>query len=441
MNYFEPGSKHKLNMQVFNPTSHIGRHRFDVIFQGSLVDQIEFTIDPGVTKLLGTEITMPQVTEATEVKAEIHAYELSYSPPYDMGIIASASALVMVPPSGSEYNASAYFDGAPAASYQFYAGTIHKVTVKFTNPYGSAHEFYIVDDAGLNVFNAWGFFTVGAGQTVIKEVDLLMSDIPQVVGPVTFEIHCTTSGIGKVSVPAGSLTIIENPVEQAGTIQVVPKTTSVAQGAPFEYDVKITNTTSKVWTYPFKVNLYDKNGEFIGGVVTSIAVNPNSTGVFTWVTSMIRDWGVPPAGTATIKTEFLGQTQTQGTFTITAATIPAAKVAYASKTWFTGDNNGLMLRVNLKNNSGRTLTPGEFDSYLWSTHRTEGWVFESGLSPDNWDGDWAAGATKPFVADFWNMGFNPGVYDVILGLKTYEQGTWTLNGMSYPVSLGSYTVK
>jgi len=429
-------------MEVYNPTSHIGQHRFDVIFQGAIVKQIEFTIDPGVTKLLGTDIVMPSVTEATEVKAEIHAYELSYSPPYDMGIIASASALVMVPPSENEYNASAYFDGAPAASYQFYAGTIHKVTVKFTNPYNTAHEFYIVDNAGLNVFNAWGFFTVGAGQTVVKEVDLLMSDIPQVVGPVTFEIHCTTSGIGKVDVPAGSLELIENPVEQAGTIQVVPKTTSVAQGAPFEYDVKITNTTSKVWAYWFKVYLYDKNGEIIGGVSTSIGVSPNSTEVFPWVTSILKDsaWEYPPVGTATIKTVFLGQTQIQGTFNIIAGSLPAAKVAYVSGTWFTGDNNGLMLRVNLKNNSGRTLTPWEFDSYLWSTHRTEGWVFESGLSPDNWDGDWAAGATKPFLADWWNMGFNPGVYDVVLGVKTYEPDSWIVNGMSYPVSLGSYTV-
>ena len=305
-----------------------------------------------------------------------------------------------------------------------------------------AHEFYIADDAGLNVFNTWGFFTVGAGQTVTKEMNLLMSTTPQLVGPVTFEIHCTTPGIDKVDVSAGSLEIIESTVEKAGTIQVVPVTTSVPQGAPFEYDVKITNPTSKVWSYWFEVYLYDKNGDVIGGVSTSISVNPNSTGIFEAVTSMIKDWGVPPAGTATIKTVFMGQTQTQGTFTISAATIPAAQVAYVSKTWFvdTAANNNLMLRINLKNNSGRTLTPWEFDSYLWSTHRVEGWVFESGLSPDGWDGEWPAGTTKPFLADWWNMGFNPGVYDVILGLKTYEPGTWTLNGMSYPVSLGSYTV-
>ncbi len=443
MNYFESGTTHRLNLQAKNTTAYSWKYRFDIILEGQVVDSIEREIDTGVTKLLSTDITMPEVSEPTELIFEVHAYEISASPAYDLGIVASTSVIVQELPSGGAYNAEAYFDDVRLANYEFEAGSAHKITVKFTNPFDAPLEFYLAGQLGsMDLFNQIGFFTVGAGQTVTKEANFLAGETLGSVGPVPISVHCTTSGVPGEDFETGSVEIIESSAVQDGTIEVVPLQTSVPQGASFEYDVKITNTTSKVWVYPFKVYLYDKNGEVISGVSTSIGVNPHSTGVFEWATSMIKDWGVPPAGTATIKTVFLGRTETQGTFTITAATVPAAKVAYVSKTWFRipEQNNTLMMRVNLKNNSGRTLTPWDFDGYIWSTHRAEGYVFESGLSPDGWDGDWPAGTTKPFLSEWWNMGFNPGVYDVILGLKTYEEGTWTVNGMSYPVSLGSYTV-
>ncbi|MFA5401739.1 MAG: hypothetical protein WC359_14910 [Dehalococcoidia bacterium] len=441
--YFESGTTHRLNVEAFNPTAYSWKYRFDIILEGQVVGSIEREIDTGVTKLLSTDIVMPEVSEPTELTFQVHAYEISASPAYDLGIVASTSVIVQELPSGGAYNAEAYFDDVRLANYEFEAGTAHKITVKFTNPFDTPLEFYLVGQlGGMNLFNQIGFFTVGAGQTVTKEANFLTGETLGLVGPVPISLHCTTKGIPGEDFETGSVQIIASTAVQDGTIEVVPVQTSVPQGASFEYDVRITNTTRKVWSYPFKVYLYDKNGEVIGGVSTSIGVGPYSTGVFEWATSMIKDWGVPPAGTATIKTVFLGRTETQGTFTITAATVPAAKVAYVSKTWFRipEQNNTLMMRVNLKNNSGRTLTPWDFDGYIWSTHRAEGYVFESGLSPDGWDGDWPAGTTKPFLSEWWNMGFNPGVYDVILGLKTYEEGTWTLNGMSYPVSLGSYTV-
>jgi hypothetical protein len=342
------------------------------------------------------------------------------------------------------YNPKAYFDDAELENYAFEAGTQHKITVEFTNPYTSAHEFYIagsVPSLGLDLFNGLRFFSVAAGARVTKDLEFIVGATPVVVGPVGAKIHCTTSGLTGPEFATSPVSVVENPTPQIGTIEVVPAVTSVKQGDPFNYDVKITNTTNRAWVYNFKVYLYDKDGGLIGGVVTGIGVNPYSTGVFNWTTSMVKDWGLPPVGTATIKTVFMGQTQTQCTFSITAGAVPAAKVAFVSKAWFRipEQNNILMLRVDLKNNSGRTLTPWEFDGYIWATHRAEGWTFEAGLYPESGESNWAAGRTRSFLSEWWNMGFNPGTYDVIMGLKTYEPDSWVMNGMSYPISLGSYT--
>lgn len=346
------------------------------------------------------------------------------------------------------YNPKAYFDDEELESYVFEAGTRHKITVEFTNPYDKSYWFYLNDYnklPGLKLYQELQNFSVGAGARAKKNVEFVVGDSPMVVGPLDIKIHCLQSGLTGPVFATSPITIIENPTVIAGSIDVVPEVTSIGQGEYLKLKVRITNPTNKAWAYGYTMQLDDKDGNMISGFITNLSVPPFSTGESeTYGMSMLREWEKPPAGTATFKAKFLGQTHTLRSIAITTKTMPASKVAYVSKQWFrwVEQNNTLMLRVNLKNNTGKALDPWGFDNCIWATHRTEGWVFEAGLYPDGWYEDWPAGATKPFLSGWWDMGSNPGTYDVVMGLKSYDHdiGAWCVSGMSYPVSLGSYTV-
>jgi hypothetical protein len=370
-----------MNLQVHNPTSRTWTYLLDIISGGVVIDSITSTLDADVTKLLGTDIKMPEVTAPTEVTFQVHVYEVSGSQEYDLGIVATGSVWVTNMPSGDVYNAEAYFDNGPQASYQFEAGTIHKVTVKFTNPYDKTHEFYIADDAGLNVFNTWGFFSVGAGKTVVKEVDLIMSTTPQVLGPVTFSIHCTTKGLTGPDVPAGSVEIIESTEVQAGTIEMIPVQTSVGQGRPFEFDIRITNTTNRVWSYRINPQIYDSTGKYIAGLVTNMGVAPMSSNTERYTVSLITNvYEYPATGAAALKTNFMGAVQSHGTINITAANEPGVTATLRSTT-FTYDPawGNYVVRAELKNNAA---TEQYYQVYVLFYYPEDGSLREVLLLPD-----------------------------------------------------------
>jgi len=410
-----------MNLQVHNPTAYTWTYRLDIISGGAVIDSITSTLDADVTKLLGTNIKMPEVTAPTEVTFKVHAYEVSGSKEYDLGIVATGSVWVMNIPSGDAYNAEAYFDSGPQASYQFEAGTIHKVTVKFTNPYDKTHEFYIADDAGLNVFNAWGFFTVGAGQTVVKEVDLIMSTTPQVLGPVTFSIHCTTSGLTGTDVPAGSVEIIESTEEQAGTIEMIPVQTAVGQGRPFEFDIKVTNTTNRAWTYRINPSVYDSAGKYITGLVTSMGVAPMSSKTERFTVSLITNvYEYPATGAAALKTNFMGAVQSHGTINITAANEPGVTATLKSTTFTYDPSWGYyVVRAELKNT---VATEQYYDVYVLFYDPNDGSLLEVLQLP---------GYTIPgngTQAQEWTQ-YLSGSYRVKVKVVHYAPDSWIVDGL------------
>lgn len=424
--YFEPGSIHTLHVEAKNTTSRDWDYRFVIISGGIEIDEIVSDIAAGATKLLSVDIQMPEVSVPTEVKFQVHAYETSKG--YDLGIVAEETVVVQSAAPENEYNASAYFDDNPQSFYAFEAGTEHKVTVIFTNPYDVPMEFYAANDV-FNVFNQWGFFNVGAGQTVTKEASFLVSDTPQVVGPVNFIISCTESGIPDVIAGAGYLKIIENPAVQDGTIEVIPVQTSVDQGRPLDFDVKITNTTSKRWTYPYTAAIYDANGVGITGVTSVAGVAPYSSVTIRHRVSVLYNTMLyPSVGTAYFKANFLNTWRTLGTtITITSASEPGVTASLSSYKWT--DMTYYMFQATIKNTAG---VEKYFDVYAYIYDGVD-------LQTYNILGSLTLGAGQSGSVENQLMPYMVGTYNVKIKIVTYEPDSWIVNELK-TFSAGTVTI-
>ena len=416
---FDSGTVQTLNLEAKNPTDYTWQYRFVILLGGVVVDELIATIDPRGTKLLSTDILMPEISEPTELTFQVHAYEISGTTDYDLGIKASSTVIVQNVASDNAYNASAYFDGQNQASYVFEAGTTHKVTVKFTNPYDTMLEFYIAGRLGaFDAFNTWGFFSLGPGQTVIKEADFLTSNTPAVVGPVTFPVHCTTSGITGVDIVTGSVEIIESQTLQDGTIEMIPVQTSVGQGRPFEFDVKITNPTNKVWTYSYTALLTDVNGQSIGGISTTMGVAPYSSETKRFRISVIYGNMIyPPVGAAYLKTNFMGSWQDHGTINITAASEPGVTALLESFQWT--DMASYMFKATIKNTASAEKY---FDVYAYLYN---GAVLEN----LNILGSPTLGAGQSGSVENQLLPYSGGLHEIKIKIVTYEPGSWVVNGL------------
>ncbi len=417
MNYFESGTTHRLNLQALNPTAYSWKYRFDIILEGQVVDSIEREIDTGVTKLLSTDITMPEVSEPTELTFEVHAYEISASPAYDLGIVASTSVIVQELPSGGAYNAEAYFDDVRLANYEFEAGSAHKITVKFTNPFDAPLEFYLAGRLGsMDLFNQMGFFTVAAGQTVTKEANFLVGETLGLVGPVPISVHCTTSGVPGEDFETGSVEIIESSAVQDGTIEVVPVQTSVGQGRPLEFDVKITNSTSKRWTYNYTVSLADASGAGITGVTSSVGVAPYSSVTQRHRVSVLYNTMLyPPVGTAYFKAKFMGTWRNLGTINITSAGEPGVTASLSSYKWT--DMTYYMFQATIKNTASVQKT---YDVYAY--------IFDgSEFQTMNVLGTITLGAGQSGSVENSLMPYYVGTFDVKVKIVTYEPDSWVVS--------------
>ncbi len=418
MRYFEPGSIHTLHLEAKNTTAKDWTYRFVILSGGNEIDEIVSDIAAGVAKLLSAEVQMPEVSQPTEVIFQVHAYETSKG--YDLGIVAEETVIVQSAAPENEYNASAYFDDDPQSSYTFEAGTEHKVTVVFTNPYAIAVEFYVANEI-FNVFNQWGFFSVGAGQTVTKEMTLLVSDTPQVIGPVIFEIHATSSGIPVVEVSAGSLEIIESSTVQDGAISVIPAQSSVGQGRALDFDVVVTNTTNKRWTYGYTVYLQDSSGVRSGGVTSSVGVGPYDSVTIRHRISIIHnDMTYPAVGAAQIKTKFMGLTQTHGTINVTSASEPGVTALVTSYSW-----NQACLTAIIKNTAA---TEEYYDvyAYLYQSGGLADMIFLGSVTLGAGKSETLEGCFSPWLGTFQGyikiVHYEPDSW-VVNGLKTFSAGT------------------
>lgn len=423
--YFEPGSIHTLHLEAKNTTSRDWTYRFVIISGGNEIDEIVSEIAAGITKLLSVEVQMPEVSVPTEVKFQVHAYETSKG--YDLGIVDEETVVVQSAASGNDYNASAYFDDNPQSSYAFEAGTEHKVTVIFTNPYDVPMEFYVANDV-FNVFNQWGFFNVGAGQTVTKEASFLVSDTPQVVGPVNFIISCTESGIPDVIAGAGYLEIIENAAVQDGTIDVIPVESSVGQGRALDFDVVITNTTNKRWTYKYTAYIQDAGGVRSGGVTSTAGVGPYDQVTIRHRVSVIHnDMTYPDVGTAQIKTKFMDQTQVHGAINITSASEPGVTASLSSYRWT--DMTQYMFQATIKNTAG---VEKYFDVYAYIYDGVD-------LQTYNILGSLTLGAGQSGSVENQLMPYYVGAFDVKVKIVTYEPDSWIVNELK-TFSAGTVTI-
>ncbi|MDD5547024.1 MAG: hypothetical protein PHO67_07740 [Candidatus Omnitrophica bacterium] len=415
--YFDSGTTHILRMEVLNPTSRSWRYRIVITSGSNLIDDKVIDIDAGATKRLSTEVQMPEVTETTTVNFKAHVYEVSSTPNYDMGVKADIDVIVMNIPVGSEYNAAAYFDDQQGDSYLFESGTEHKITVKFTNPYDTAHQFYISGLLGsFSAIEEWGFFTVAAGQTITKEAIILMGDTPQVVGPVTFSIHCTTKGIPGVDVATGSLEIVESQTVQDGTIEMIPLQMSVGQGRALEFDVKITNPTNKKWSYQYTAWIQDANGKSVGGITSTLGVGPYSSETARYKVSVIYPSMIyPPVGIAYLKTSFMGAWQNHGTINVTSASEPGATATLTNYQWT--DIERYMFKATIKNTSSIQKR-----FYLY------GYIYDgTDLQTYGILGTLDLAAGQSGAVENQLMPYSVGSYNVKVKVITYEEGTWVVS--------------